>query len=233
MNYYIINDGWCDSNELYHYGIKGMKWGVRRYQNSDGSLTAEGKKKARQEYKEDNKKAFALGKEATVYGHAAAKSMNRTIKIENKLDKQYEKDPEGITRRTQALRKKWNASSKTSAQLVQAYAAARDAGEKHCESLIDKYGKEAILPIKYKDIKLKEGEYSPSSFRTINEKTNSVSDYALNAGISLTTVALNIMGVLPVAVLSSPNTASQKASSLETRTYGYNLRDERRTKPQA
>ena len=30
-------------NELYHYGVKGMKWGVRRYQNKDGSLTPEGK----------------------------------------------------------------------------------------------------------------------------------------------------------------------------------------------
>ena len=32
-------------NELYHHGIKGMKWGVRRYQNLDGSLTNAGRKK--------------------------------------------------------------------------------------------------------------------------------------------------------------------------------------------
>ncbi len=32
-------------SELYHYGVKGQKWGVRRYQNEDGSLTPEGKKR--------------------------------------------------------------------------------------------------------------------------------------------------------------------------------------------
>lgn len=32
-------------NELYHHGILGMKWGVRRYQNKDGSLTPSGKKR--------------------------------------------------------------------------------------------------------------------------------------------------------------------------------------------
>lgn len=33
------------SEELYHWGIKGQKWGVRRYQNPDGTLTAAGRKR--------------------------------------------------------------------------------------------------------------------------------------------------------------------------------------------
>lgn len=32
-------------NELYHHGIKGQKWGIRRYQNEDGTLTEKGKKR--------------------------------------------------------------------------------------------------------------------------------------------------------------------------------------------
>lgn len=33
------------NNELYHHGILGQKWGVRRFQNTDGSLTPEGRKR--------------------------------------------------------------------------------------------------------------------------------------------------------------------------------------------
>lgn len=32
-------------NELYHYGILGQKWGVRRFQNKDGTLTEAGKER--------------------------------------------------------------------------------------------------------------------------------------------------------------------------------------------
>ena len=51
MDYFIRN------GELYHWGVKGMRWGVRRYQNADGSLTEAGKKRALKEKRKNLKKA--------------------------------------------------------------------------------------------------------------------------------------------------------------------------------
>ena len=40
------------NNELCHYGVLGMRWGVRRYQNEDGTLTPAGKKRVSKQYKQ-------------------------------------------------------------------------------------------------------------------------------------------------------------------------------------
>lgn len=44
MIYYVGNIP-CGQNELYHHGILGMKWGIRRFQNKDGTLTQAGKQR--------------------------------------------------------------------------------------------------------------------------------------------------------------------------------------------
>ena len=47
----MIDTIYSDPNFLQHHGVKGMKWGVRRYQNADGSLTDKGKKLVAEEYR--------------------------------------------------------------------------------------------------------------------------------------------------------------------------------------
>lgn len=44
-------------NELKHWGIKGMRWGIRRYQNPDGTLTEAGKKRYDREVLRNNQKS--------------------------------------------------------------------------------------------------------------------------------------------------------------------------------
>ena len=70
-----------NSDELYHHGIIGMKWGVRRFQNKDGSLTPEGKKRARREANYDSKHDEEYTK---IYGQKGANRIKKRM-----IDKGY------------------------------------------------------------------------------------------------------------------------------------------------
>lgn len=89
-------ENYTHNDELQHWGIKGQKWGRRRYQNPDGSLTAEGKKRYNQEVEK------LKAEEAKI--KAAEKVVKTKARTQAKLDKLDAKKAE-LEERKKALKK--------------------------------------------------------------------------------------------------------------------------------
>lgn len=65
-----------ENDYLAHYGVKGQKWGVRRYQNADGSLTNAGMKKQAKMEKYRSKLVKKADRKATSNRNSAKRAMN-------------------------------------------------------------------------------------------------------------------------------------------------------------
>lgn len=81
--YYVGQAFYVDSNYLEHHGILGQKWGVRRFQNEDGTLTAAGKRRLATYGKRQEKYMYKQERTAPKVG----KAYERVLKAQSKEDK--------------------------------------------------------------------------------------------------------------------------------------------------
>ena len=74
-----------NNKELMHYGVKGMKWGVRRYLNPDGTLTTKGKKR----YSESNRYTTKNGETVDIMTSKSRTFKTKTNVLEETVHTMY------------------------------------------------------------------------------------------------------------------------------------------------
>ena len=172
------------TTELYHYGVIGMKWGVRKASGY-----------SRKEVRADKKRAFALGKEGTVSARAHSLAKNRVNKVQSKISKSESKGKD-----TTKLREKLKIAKDVERTTGTESKQARSAIDSHRNSLIKKYGSEHVSSIKTD----KRGR--------VNEKVMTGKDFckiiAMDMGIRSLAVAVG----LPVAPVFVPQTKTKAAT---------------------
>lgn len=202
----LSNANEVEISYLAHYGIKGQKWGLRRYQNKDGTWTSEGrerygdsgdkltrsqKKEIKKEYNADNKKAFEYGKSATVSARAATIARKKEAKAQKKYDRKHTDKRKQKLKEAKQLRKNWDKVASENEKR------AKD----HFNKLSEKYGKEHVSGIKYD----KKGR--------VNEKIHTKGDYAKAVGMSVLAGITANVSHSPVTVLFAPSTKNGMARS--------------------
>ena len=128
-------------NELYHHGIKGQRWGVRRYQRPDGTLTKAGEKRYHKRLVE---KAVIIGQQASI----ANTRLKRAKKASDAAQKRARENPTDKNLRKAKERKRvYDAAVKESNEWNRTFSSAVKEAKNNVAHIEKTYGKTKLKAV--------------------------------------------------------------------------------------
>lgn len=133
------------NNELYHHGILGQKWGVRRYQNEDGSLTPAGKKRYNTMHPDAQKYADLKKKKLSEMSNAEISAYNQRANLE----RQYKQLNPSVVKKTLKIMGTITGAVATTIAFDKTLKTAKDKGKDFSDKAFNVIGDWAIKDIKF------------------------------------------------------------------------------------
>ena len=168
MEYRVIR-----TDELSHHGILGQKWGVRRYQNADGTWTDEGKKRYSRGSKEARKIVSARGNLSDSY-----KQNGYGSKLNGEKWKEYRSIVSNFKDAFPQLKRKLNEANKLTHQMDKMDEFDKEKTWKKVNSIAEDYAREIDTILKPFGNKLDSKDYELIRYDLNEDFWNNLYGYA-------------------------------------------------------